>query len=170
MGVFDCFLGTKCWYKGVISSLGLISPFGANQTQLRLIEWCTHPNQMLILVRNITWPNPYIDTYTWLDTHINTPVKKLPTTPNWMLTPCKSTVQYSTVQYRSFGQLFFKHCLSLGSFGQKLWGGSKMFNRTDPPFWQHTTIQLNTVNFHVKTLPDQHHSIGVYFQLINTIR
>ena len=28
---------------------------------------------MLILVRDITWPNPYIDTYIWLDTHANTP-------------------------------------------------------------------------------------------------
>ena len=31
------------------------------------------PNPMLILVWNITWPNPYIDTYTWLDTNTNTP-------------------------------------------------------------------------------------------------
>ena len=30
LGIFYCFLGTECWYKGVIGSLGLISPFGAN--------------------------------------------------------------------------------------------------------------------------------------------
>ena len=36
-------------------------------------DWHTYPNQMLILVQNITRPNTYIDTYRWLDTHANTP-------------------------------------------------------------------------------------------------
>ena len=30
LGIF--FSWAECWYKGVIGSLGLVSPFGANQT------------------------------------------------------------------------------------------------------------------------------------------
>ena len=83
-------------------------------------EWCMHPNQMLILVWNTTWPNPYIDTYTWLDTHTHTPL----------------SIKIGTQQWQN-------DLVSLASFGQ-FWGGvgegPKVDSRTDP----NITVRFNS--------------------------